>query len=535
MQKKSSYLFGLLFICHAIACNTQTENQNTTSHDNSGPPYTVKVEEYFNKDLPDLHSYTHATYKDKIIMMGGRTNGLHGESYEFSRENSNKSIYVIDTKDWSEPDQWKVSSMPANKVVVADVNTDQFIANNAQFFTRDSVLYIVGGLLGANVATKLKNPGDVKSGVVLTNNAKSVDGATPSGPITLPYFTAVNLPALINLVLRKEAVLPAHAIRQVVDSSMQVTGGEVSVMNHKVYLVFGWNFHLNNGDLYTHQIRTFSYQDDGVKLSISGVSVCKSCWDGMADTSLLGNFRRRDGSMSAVIDPQDGSEALMYYAGVFKDGNTNFDSPVWIGKDAATEQSFVMRSNVYTCQVIPVYSASHKKYYATLLGGMKNANYNGKVFEEPIELTERNAPLIAVDTANPFDHIPFSNQFSTVVVDRKHQISQYLLADSFPRTKQSYILPAAPKDSIGKVVLPAGSVAFNGAESEMIWVEGSPRFPNGVIDYDTFIKANPEGATIAYLHGGILSSLINVFGTKAAHFSIASNRIFAVKIVPLKK
>jgi hypothetical protein len=427
--------------------------------------------------------------------------------------------------------------MPAASIMLPNINTAQFIANNAQFFTDDSVLYIVGGLLGANVPTKLKILNDPKSGVIMDLTAKTDDGKAPTGPITLPYITAVNLPALIKMVIDKGASMPANSLRQVRDSSLAVTGGELSVIDKTVHLVFGWNFSFTGGDLYTHQIRRFTYKDDGKTLTVSPISVCKTCWDGKTGADTLGNFRRRDGSMSAMIDPADGSQALLYYSGVFKDGVTNFDTPVWIGKDEAAEQLFKMRSNVYTCQVVPVYSKSNKASYATLLGGMRNAAYTGGPVTLPVALTAANAPIIPIDTAANagFNHIPFSNQFSTVMVNAKHNFSQYLLPDSFPNTKTAFILPAAPKDSVGAVTLPAGSVAYNGSESEMIWTLQSGIMPNGVVDYDAFIKANPKGAAVGYLHGGILSALKNVFGAKAAHFSVASNRIFAVKIVPVGK
>ncbi len=538
MKKISIYSMALSLIMIAAGCNNNGEKETVSADGYSGPPYTVQLVEYVNEKLPDLHSYTHATYKDKIVMIGGRTNGLHGGTYQFNRANSNKTIYVIDTKNWAEPTAWNVFSMPAGKVMLPGINTAQLIANNAEFFTDDSVLYIVGGLLGANVPTKLKVLNNPQSGVVFDLTAKSDDGKAPTGPITLPYITAVDLPALINMVIDNKASMPANSIRQVMDSSLAVTGGELSVIDKTVHLVFGWDFStpaVGTGDLYTHQIRTFTYKDDGTTLTISPVSVCKTCWDGESDTSNTGNFRRRDGSLSAMIDPADGSLGLLYYSGVFKNGNTNFDSPVWIGKDAAAEQPFVMRSNVYTCQVVPVYSKLNKASYATLLGGMKNAEYNGGPLQVPVALTATNAPIIATDSKNPFDHIPFSNQFSTVMVDEKHNYSQYLLADSFPNTTTAFILPASAKDSVGAVTLPAGSVAYNGSESELIWTLNSNIMPNGVVDYDAFIKANPKGASVGYLHGGILSALTNVFGAKAAHFSVASNRIFAVKIVPIGK
>ncbi len=59
--------------------------------------------------------------------------------------------------------------------------------------------------------------------------------------------------------------------------------------------------------------------------------------------------------------------------------------------------------------------------------------------------------------------------------------------------------------------------------------------PNGVIDYDAFIAANPTGGTIGYLHGGIISVTDNAFQSNIQNkVTFASSRIFAVKIVPKK-
>jgi hypothetical protein len=525
------YVLAIFVIGLVLSCNQEAKKAEATA---TGLPYTVQLEEYVNTSLPDLHSYSHAIYKDKIIMIGGRTNGLHGQSYNFFEKNSNKNVYVIDTKNWSAVPGWTVYSMPdEDKLLsVANINTKQLRANNAEFFTTDSTLYIVGGLLGSKVSTQLKNPNDPSAGLRMAKDETGKLDTTP--PITLPYMTAINLPALINTVMQKKP-MPSNGMRQVKDSLLAVTGGELNADGNKIYLVFGWDFSFANGDLYTHQIRTFTYQDDGTTLSISPITYCKTCWDGKTGADTAGNFRRRDGSMSVMIDPKDESNAMLYYSGVFKGGNTNFDSPVWIGQNTAAEEAFVMRSNVYTCQVIPAYSKSLKQAYATLLGGMKNANFTGGAITKPTALTAANAPIIATDSKNPFDHIPFSNQFSTIVVDSKHNYMQYLLPDSFPTTKIAYKLPASSIDSMKEVIYPQGSVAYNGSEAEMLWTLNGTQFSNGVIDYDAFIKANPKGGSVGYLHGGILSTLPNVFGAKAAHYSIASNRIFSVKIVPITK
>jgi hypothetical protein len=541
---KTKTLLALFFLITAAAgCNdSKTKGDNAEVPDDaakySGPPYTIQLQEFVNPNLPDLHSYTHAVYEDKIVMIGGRTNGLHGQTYSFYQANSNKNVYVIDTKKWGDPASWKVHSLPDTKISMPGVNTQQFRANNAQFFTEDSVLYIVGGMLNSNVPTRLKDSKDPSKGVQMVTNVKSTDGAAPSGPKTLALMTAVNLPSLINTVMNKTP-MPANSIRQAHDTGFAVTGGELSLIDSTVYLVFGWNFYFTTPptpqDLYSHQVRTFTYKDNGTTLTTSPVTVCATCQDKYADNRAdSGNFRRRDGTMSAVIDPADGSQALLYYSGVFKNGDVNFDSPVWIGKSSAAEDTgFVMRSNVYTCQAVPVYSASRKEFYASLLGGMKNATYNGGPITRPTRLTAANAPVTS--TPNDFSSIPFTNQFSTVMVDAKHNFRQYLLPDSFSKTITPVVLPANPADSIAANTLPAGSVTYNGTEAGLIWtLDPALMKMNGVVDFDAFIKRNPAGGDIGYLHGGIQSALVNVFGSKAAHYSIASNRIFAVKIVPVK-
>jgi hypothetical protein len=538
MQKK---LFFTLFTLSLLAywgCKGGDKNQVVSSSaPYAGPPYTVQLEEYVNPNLPDLHSYSHAIYGDKIVMIGGRTNGLHGGNYNFDRKHSNADIFVISTNNWATPETWTVKSLPYTSPLLAGAAAGnemrQFQANNAQFFTEDSVLYIVGGLFGSGRPTQLAQANNPQSDVVLAPKTKadknlSNNADADNKPFTLPYMTAVTLPALINTV-NNGVPLQSGNIRQVKNDKLAVTGGELELMGNTVKLVFGWNFFIPKGDLYTHQIRSFTYTDDGKTLSISPITICPTCQDGEADTSDTGNFRRRDGSMSAMIDPANGASFLMYYAGVFKNGNINFDTPVWIGAESAKEENFTMYSNVYTCKVVPVYSPSRMQSYATLMGGMKNAVYTGTRGRLPILLNATNSTITS--KADDFSSIPNSNQFSTVMIDKQHQLSQYLLPDSFPATKVPY--PFADTTA-----LPANSNPYNGAEAELLWTlaPASGRMPNGVVNYDEFIKTSPEGGAIGYLHGGILFRVANTFSSgQQNQLSRASNRIFAVKIVPVKQ
>jgi hypothetical protein len=241
--------------------------------------------------------------------------------------------------------------------------------------------------------------------------------------------------------------------------------------------------------------------------------------------------------MSAMIAPKDSSNLLMYYAGVFKNGNTNFDTPVSITANAAQEDSLHMRGNVYTCQVIPAWSRSAKMSYATFLGGMTNTKYGP--ITSPELLSNSNSTVLPVDTKN-YLSVPFSNRFTTIAMDTNKNLLQYLLPDSFPATRVPLQFPtyAAQTGKDSSFVLPAGSNPFNGAESEIIWqIPAAYNYNNsGVIDLDRFFANNPQGGQVGYLYGGILSVVTNVNMNNGTNFqsrvTVASNRIFAIKIVP---
>ena len=504
MQKKLFFALLALPVLLNWACGGGDKTQVGSSAPYAGPPYTVQLEEFVNPNLPALHAFIQAVYQDKIVMMGGRVNGLH-TNYSFKDEHYNDSIFVINTNNWASPETWAVKKMSVYSIPVGNLNLEQLEANNAQFFTEDSVLYIIGGMLGDTVIPK-----------------------KPSPKHSSPYITAITLPALINMV-NNGTPLPAGSIRQVENQDLAVTGGELELIGDAVKLVFGWKFGKNQEN-YTHKVRSFTYKDDGKTLTISPVTVCSTCWDGAPDTADGGNFRRRDGSMSDMVDPATGEDILMYYAGVFKNGDINFDNPVWISSDSAKEVNFTMRSNIYTCKVVPVYSPSRMQSYATLMGGMKNANFTGTHGNMPVLLNESNTKITS--EADNFHSVPFTNQLSTLMIDKQHQYSQYLLPDSFPVTKIPY--------KFSESTLPAGSVTYNGTGSELLWTltEKEGLRQNGVINYDAFIKAHPEGGRIGYLHGGILSIKENAFDFKTKSqdkLTRASNRIFAVKVVPVKQ
>jgi hypothetical protein len=521
MKKQIAILsFAFAASLFLLSCNSGKEKETPQSESASPIPYTVELVEYVNPALPNLHSFTHATYEDKIIMLGGRRRGLHSINYNFSEYASNEIIYVIDTKGWDmNPANWQVASQHYTNTVKKDpssglTNIEQFHANNIEFFTKNNTLYMIGGLASIN----------------------------PTYNLTFSNMTAIDLKELVNAV-QGHSFMPLGSVRQTTNSVFTITGGEVGVLNNTVYLAFGWNTCTNNQGYYTHKVSSFTFTDniDSRSLSVTINSVCATCADpysSPSDTlSNSGNFRRRDGSMSAMIYPKDSSNLLMYYAGVFKNGNTNFDTPISITANAAQEDSLHMRGNVYTCQVIPAWSRSAKMSYATFLGGMTNTKYGP--ITSPELLSNSNSTVLPVDTKN-YLSVPFSNRFTTIAMDTNKNLLQYLLPDSFPATLVPLQFPtyAAQTGKDSSFILQAGSNPFNGSESEIFWrIPAAYNYNNsGVIDLDRFFTDNPQGGQVGYLYGGILSVVTNVNMKNGTNFqsrvTVASNRIFGIKIVP---
>jgi hypothetical protein len=534
MKKQIAILsFAFAASLFLLSCKSGKEKETPQSEAASPIPYRVELVECFNKQLPNLHSYTYGIYNDQVILFGGRTRGLHSSGYNFKADNQNNFITVINTNNWSSPENWIITSQPISKIITTDAKTNttttffnayQFNANNAEFFTKGNTLYVIGGLLGATPATE---------------NA--------SLPYTLPLFTAIDMPSLINAV-NAGTTTAQGSIRQDSVANFAITGGELGVMSDTVYLAFGWNYGPSNqfNGAYTHQVSSFTYTDSGINSALKSQFIDNClCRDNspVPNPQSLGNFRRRDGSMCSYIDPSTGNKGFMYFAGVFKNGDTNFDTPVWINSSSATEQTaFTMRSNVYTCKVLPAYSASLKESYATMMGGITNSGFTYPINSGnllPVLMTQSNAATFTPDV-NTFSTVPFSNNITTIKWDANKSLSQYGLPSAFPALSTTVQIPSAPiPATLTAKILQRGTTVLNGAESEMfINLNSKYLMHNEVINYDALIADSTKGAYVGYLFGGILSDTTNtnMNSSPAAQSqllnTIASNRLFKIRIVP---
>lgn len=307
-------------------------------------PWALKVEfePVLGETAPGLHSFAYATYGSKWLFIGGRTNGMHGQSSNsnFETEFANTRIVVIDTVDW----QWASASVTQLPQNIAD----PLSSTNMQYWANDSVLYMIGGYGWDSTAEDFT---------------------------TYPILTAIDIAGIISAVENGDS-LSAY-IRQYVDTNLAVCGGELIQMDSLYYLIMGHKFEGRYSEpqqmlftqRYTNAMRKFKIVDDGVVLGITD-------YEEDIDTN---NFHRRD--LNAVRLDYPDSSAILVLGGVFqKNHNLPYTSNIYYnGQNAFTDPTNVLQFNQYTAAHILIKNdtgGGMEDYGIIMLGGMGSSYYN---------------------------------------------------------------------------------------------------------------------------------------------------------------
>jgi hypothetical protein len=303
--------------------------------------FHVEFEPIIGETVPGYHSFAYATYGSKWLLIGGRTNGLHGlnSNSNFETEYSNNNIIVIDTTDW----QWSAASL--NQLSTA--HADPLRSTNMQFLQKGDRLYIVGGY-----------------GWDSTNAMFA----------TFPFITAVDVPGLINAVETGDSISPHLGFY--LDSTMAVAGGELEEINDTFYLVGGHKFEgrysdQNNGQFtqtYTNAIRSFTVVDIVPSGPFAPINHSE-----VVDTN---NFHRRD--LNVVKLEFEEGDKLAILSGVFKKNqNLPYTEPIYYdGQNTQVFSNFNQRYNQYTTANFTVYDDWLNSGISSvvLLGGMGTHN-----------------------------------------------------------------------------------------------------------------------------------------------------------------
>jgi len=303
------------------------------------PPFTIEIEPV-PTTVPGIHSFAFAQSGSYWLIIGGRTNGLHGFSSNdgFPTMYANNDVVVIDTASW----QYWTSSLSALPYSIAD----PLRSTNMQAFQDGDHLYISGGFGFDSVLYDY---------------------------VTFPTLTAVHVDDMISAVQTGSSISP-H-IRQVTNNAFRVCGGEMFRLGSECYLIFGHNFqgwYTNPptpmfSQTYTNQVRRFSLSDDGVNLSATNFT-------SFTDTA---QFHRRDLNVFPLVKP-DESFALGCYGGVFRyNVNLPFLNPVYIDTAGMqTDNSYDQVMSHYTCAGLPVFDSLTGAMHTTFFGGISLNDYD---------------------------------------------------------------------------------------------------------------------------------------------------------------
>ncbi len=313
--------------------------------------FGVELKEIQVTDLPGLQSFVWAKHENKVLLIGGRTDGLHKRRpfESFLASGNNTEIHVLDLS---------TKSIKSTQVSVLNVGlNEQLQSTNMSFEQLGDELFIVGGYAYSNTA---------------------------ADHITFDKLTVVSVPDVINAIENNQSIDPYF--EQINDSLFQVTGGYMDYLDGRLYLVGGQNFQgrynpmgPNHGpgfvQEYTNQIRSFSLIKDTSGYRLDSVKV----W---TNNPVL---HRRDYNMAPQRFP-NGEIGFTAFSGVFQIG---VDRP-WLDVVDIHSDTFFLREgnqqllNQYHTAHLPIYDQVSGENHTIFFGGMAQyyPNASGSLTED---------------------------------------------------------------------------------------------------------------------------------------------------------
>lgn len=447
------------FLAHA---QNQTDTLSPIFPEDS-LPYTLEITQASFSLPTGLQATVSAVYDNKWIIIAGRTNGLHGFDNignNFPPNFQNTTIYVVD------PATGQTKSRSLSESGLSQSAIDDLSATASEFFQKDCILYVIGGY-----------------GLDTTTNQMG----------TRSSLTEINLPKLLRWVNDGKPSL-THAIRQVSDPLLQVTGGQLFQASDKdpFLLMLGQNFigdyrDSSNG-IYTQQIRQFRLNESGGNLSINFLG---------NNNITFPDYRRRD--LNVVPFFLRDEPAYVILSGVFTLSTGIWTVPITVFRNGMSNEpipqvpsTFKQGMNNYNCADFSMYSNKSKDSYFVLLGGISFGYFdtNGQ-FQTDAE-------------------IPFTNEVTTIHLDKQGVYTQYLMNAEYPFIASTGTNP--------------GNQLLFGAEALFFPSKHTPMYSNGVVNFDKL----KDSQIVGYVVGGIMSTLPN---TNTRADSTASPYIFEVRVI----
>lgn len=300
--------------------------------------FEIQLDTFKIPNFKGIQSYAFGQHQGKILILGGRVDGLHRRQpfASFDEAGQPQEIIVLDIE---KRKKWSVS---INTLAVGI--KEQLASSNMEFYQSDKYLYLIGGY-----------------------------GLSPSSNnqhITHPKLCAVDVPGIIDAIINKKNI--ASHIRQITDQKVAVTGGQLRKIDDTYYLVGGHRFDGRYNPMgpdhgpgfsqvYTNQVQKFKILDDGTNLTIKHLSQ----W---IDTLA---FHRRDFNVVPQIMP-NGQMGLTAFSGVFQP-TANVPYLNCVNIDSAgykINNNFSQYYNHYHCANLGLYAQKDNLMHNIFFGGI---------------------------------------------------------------------------------------------------------------------------------------------------------------------
>lgn len=478
-----SFLMAGITWYATLSADNQTPTVSEIHSDHS-LPFRIKLKKADFKLPMGVQTYVHGMHGDKVLIITGRIDGLHGfvsgSKNNFPSKLQNTSVFVLDLA----KKKTYIRSLLDPESGLTQNQVDLLSVTAAQAYQSGKTLYIAGGY-GVDTATGRFNTKDA--------------------------LTAIDLPGLIHWVTNPcDCETAAEHIRQIFDDTFKVTGGYMNKVegDHPTLLVMGHEFNGFYNDptqlppvfqQYTEQVRRFRIIDDGINLSIIHENPLPTIRDP--------NYHRRDLNVVPIVKKENHQleQSFAALSGVFTPTTGIWTVPVEVTADGVPSMAdpnlpstFKQGMNSYDCATFGMFSEKTGEMYTILLGGISFG-----FFEETSDGFQFKTD----------DRIPFISQTTTLKIDKHGKYTQHFMKHGgFPLI-------------LSKTVNRGNSLLF-GSECEAVLLNKIHKYSNDVLKLD-YIK---KPTVIGYVIGGIQSTVPN---TSSQADSSTSKYIFKIIVEPV--
>lgn len=369
-----------------IVSNTFLSQENTF-------PYEIKLVPKTVNGFTGLHSYAFAQVGEKILLIGGRKDGVHARQpfNAFPQNQNNTDIFVLD--------------IATNQSWVGSINNlevgikEQLQSTNMNFYQDADTLYFLGGYAFS---------------------------PTANDHITFPKLISIDVVGVINGIINDQPI--SGFFKQLSNENFAVTGGHLGKIGDTFYLVGGHRFDGRYNPMgnptytqtYTSAIRKFKINNSGTQLSINNYSE-------IVDQV---NLHRRDYNLVPQVFPNQ-ELGYMISSGVFQ---INADLPFLYPVDVKASGHFPNTafnqylSNYHSANV-GIYDANLDKMYSLFFGGISQYYLsNGQLINDQTVPFVKTISLVSRDSNGALQEFVFGNEMPDLVGSSAEFVPNHLLS-----------------------------------------------------------------------------------------------------------